>query len=180
MGWVSTGIKVRAVDPTFKVVEGATVATDSEGNFQITGLPDGSYMAYVYVNDNPHFFNRASTVATVKGGQEAQLQPITLGRIITPVSPNPGEAIVPREGGFTFSWSACSGAASYQIAIKRHGYVKPVVEMTSAKPSAKVNLSKLVPGAVYEVQVTAKNADGEFLGTTNGAGLKAWTFRTRG
>ena len=54
------------------------------------------------------------------------------------------------------------------------------MEVTSAKSSAKINLSRLIQDAVYEVQVTAKNADGEFLGSTTGAGLKEWTFKVKG
>ena len=170
---------MRAVDPNFKVVNEAIATTDSSGNFEIKDLPDGSYMAYVYVNDNPHFFNRASALAEVKDGKVAQLQPITLGRIIRPVGPKPAEAIASHPGVIAFSWDACPGAASYELVIKRHGTTRPVLDMTSAKPEVKTNLSRLAAGALYDVRVTAKNANGEFLGSTAGAGLKPWTFKIK-
>jgi len=172
------GVAVRAVDPEYTAISGATAKTDATGKYRIEGLADGSYRAYVYTGDNPGFFLRASEPAAVKGGETAQIPSIQLGRIIAAVNPKSGEADVPYTKGYIeLVWTTCDGAATYTLVLNKKGGEK-VFELASEKPSARVPGNKLAAGALYEVQVSATNASGEFLGGTAGAGGEPWTFTT--
>ena len=186
----AAGITVRAVDPQFTVVKNATVKTDANGEYKIENLPDGTYMAYVYTGDNPGFFNRASEQVEAKGGNTFDVQPIALGRVISPTMPKPGSAISlssqervgvrsVQKGMVEFAWSTCEGAAAYNIAIKKKGADKAVAEASVAKPEAHIPASLFVKGASYEAQVTAENAAGDNLGGTAGTGGKLWAFSVK-
>lgn len=69
-------VTVRVVDNDFTPIDEAITKTDENGNYVISGLPDGDYMAYVYINDNPSYFNRVSEVTKLANGTTSQLKPI--------------------------------------------------------------------------------------------------------
>ena len=95
------GIKVRAVDPTFKVVDDAMVTTDSEGNFEIKDLPtSATWLMYTSTT------TRISSTALprwqrLRAVRSRNSSRFPLGRIITPVSPKPSEVIA-------FGWRGIS------------------------------------------------------------------------
>jgi len=171
------GVIVRAVDPEFTVVKNAVARTDANGDYKIEGLPDGKYMAYVYIGDNPAYFNRASEVVEVRGGGVFQVPDIALGRVIVPARPKPGSEIRPaQKGTVDFSWTACEGAAVYKLTIKKRGSDKPIYEVSTPRPSADVPAGLFARGTTYEAEVKAQNENGDFLGGTAGPGGKLWTF----
>lgn len=169
------GITVRAVDREFKSVKGAVAKTASDGSYSVTGLPDGEFMAYVYVEDNPEYFNRASEMVTVKGGQTVQLKPIAVGRIISPVSPKPGASVAPVSGKIVFEWEALPLASSYELVIRMDTYDEGF-RIMSKTTNAQVSAASLKAGQKYEAVVIALDASGEYLGGTVGFGDKAWRF----
>jgi len=176
-GTAVTGVTIRAVDPSFRVIKDAAVTTDSRGEYRIDGLPDGTYMAYAYTGDNPTFFNRATAPMAVSGGKTAQLEPLVLGQILDPTSPKPNSQTKPdAKKRVSFSWGRCEGAVSYRLVITRRGSDTVIIEANSAKPSVTVPVDRLAKGTVYEAKVTATNAAGEFLGGTAGAGGAPWAF----
>jgi hypothetical protein len=161
------------------VISETVVKTDAQGEYTITGLPDGDVMAYVYTGDNPSFFNRASKRVRLKGGQEFRVEPLALGRIIAPVTPRPGAKNVSLSNStVSFAWEPIDGAEKYRFVIREPGSGKNVFSSENMKPEAKVSANALRAGASYEAQVTATNARGEFIGGTAGDGGTAWTFRT--
>ncbi|MGC8861369.1 MAG: stalk domain-containing protein [Armatimonadota bacterium] len=171
------GVIVRAVDPDFTVIRNAVARTDPNGDYKIEGLPDGTYMAYVYIGDNPAYFNRASGAVEVKGGGVFQVPPIALGRVLLPVRPKPGSELGPApKGTIGFAWTTCDGASVYKLTIRKRGSDKPIYEVTTPKAAAEVRASLFTPGATYEAEVRAENEKGEFLGGTAGPGGKPWTF----
>lgn len=170
------GIKVRAADKDLNAVKGALVRTDSEGNYTISGLPDGEYAAYAYTGDNPSYFNRASEAVVVKGGVVARIRPIALGKIISPIKPKIGESISATNGKIGIAWETCEGATSYEITIEELGSNLAVLETAVAKPPLQVQADKLKRGVVYEIHITALDTNGDFVGGTAGAGATPWTF----
>jgi hypothetical protein len=173
------GIIVRAVDPKFRVIKNAVARTDPNGDYKIDGLPDGIYMAYVYTGDNPGYFNRASSPVEAKGGGVFEVPPIRLGKVISPIKPKPGSTVRLTQSGYlSFAWTPCEDVITYKITIKKRGTDKIVFRLTTTKPSADVSTAVFLPGASYEIEITAENANGEFLGGTAGTGSKPWTFST--
>lgn len=171
------GVIVQAVQADYTVIKGAAAKTDAEGAYRIDGLPEGECMAYVYVGDNPQYFNRTSELANVVDGAAIKLKPISLGKVLAPLSPGVGERSVPVVGGkISFKWTPCEGAASYSLEVKRRGTSDVVFSTTTDRASIQVPASRFAHGAQYEAQVTALDAKGEFLGGTAGAGGAAWTF----
>lgn len=170
------GIVVRAADAKFNSVKDAVATTDASGVYQISDLPDGSYMAYVYVADNPKFFNRTSELVHLSKGRVVQLQPISLGRILKPEIPKAGTNVNPKAGHIEIAWTSCYGADWYKLEIKEIGTGQVVISMKSSKASASVSASKFTTGAAYEVQVMAFDTAGDFLGGTAGAGSTPWAF----
>ncbi|MCE5198118.1 hypothetical protein LLG39_04005 [bacterium] len=173
------GITVRAVDRDFNVIKDAVAVTDSSGSYRIDGLPDGDFAAYVYTGDNPTYFNRASDAATVKGGQVGTLKPIALGRILAPITPNPGTTVSDIDGWVNFKWAPCEDAASYELVIRKKGSESETLTINSDQPKARVSASKLKSGTAYEVQVSAIDANGEYVGGIAGVGKEPWGFTFR-
>lgn len=170
------GITVRLVDESFWAVQGAIDVTDESGFFDIGGLPDGTYKAHVWVQDNPAYFNRASEAVNVKDGQVASLKPIALGKILTPLRPKPEVSVRNSNGTIEFTWSLCEDAAEYKLLIRKRGSEEIVTQATSQEPGVRLPTNKLQTGVTYEAEVTATNISGEYLGGTAGVGGKPWTF----
>jgi hypothetical protein len=170
------GVLVRAADAEFTVVKGVMGKTDTDGSFVLSPLPDGKLMAYVYTGDNPLYFNRASEVVELKGGQEAEVKPIVLGRILAPLHPKPSSKVSLAKPHVEFSWTSCPGAATYNLHIGLVGKLVPDIDAVANKPSVNLDSSKFTVGLSYAVEVTALNAAGEFLGGTAGADGHTWTF----
>lgn len=171
------GIKVRAADPKFNTVPGAAAVTDSEGTFDIGGLPDGDYVAYVYSRDNPGYVSRASPAHPVSGGLGVDVGTVTLIRAISPSSPKSGAAAKVSRGKVSLSWSVCAGAASYKLVVTKRGSTESIAQVTSTKPRAEVTASKFRPDTPYQARVTAFDSAGKAIGTTSGSGGKEWTFQ---
>jgi hypothetical protein len=173
------GVVVRVVDRNFVVVGGASAKTDETGQYVISGLPDGEYMVYVYTGDNPAFFNRASKLVKVSGGETHSVDPISLGRIVTPLTPTIGdERVSLKNDSIIFKWKPIDKAVKYKIIILEPSSGKQIYSTESTKPEVCVTASKFRPGTAYEAQVTALDANGEFLGGTAGLGGKPWRFTT--
>lgn len=170
-------ITVRAVDPKYNVIKGAIAQTDTQGNFTIRNLADGDYRAYVYVDDNPMYFNRASDVVSLRGGATTNASTIRLGRIITPISPKAKERVAAVSSKIKFLWNAIPGADYYELKIteKGKGAVITSVEVRG-KANTEITASKLKPGVEYEAELSAFDAKGQFLGGTAGIGGDPWTF----
>jgi len=174
-----SGIVVRVVDKNFVVIDGALAKTDANGQYVISDLPDGEYMVYVYTGDNPAFFNRASKLVRVAGGETRSVDPIPLGRIVTPLTPAIGaEHVSLSNDSIVFAWKPIDKAAKYKLVIRESGSDKQVYSTESTKPEVHVSTKKFRPGTSYEAQVTALDTNGEFLGGTAGAGGKPWKFTT--
>ena len=172
------GIIVRAVDGDFNPIDGAVTKTEADGSYKIGDLPDGSYMAYVYVNDNPSYFNRVSEAASVSSGTVAQLKSIVLGKIISPQTPEPGDSVSLKDGRIEFTWNSCEGASNYTLTI--YDTNKTIIaSTTSPQPNSAICAVKFKPEVSYVAEVKAFNAKGQFLGGTAGAGGKPWTFEVK-
>jgi hypothetical protein len=169
------GIKVALVDPDYNTVKGFQSVTGPNGDYAFDSVPDGKYLAYVWVGHNPDYFNRVSEEAELSGGKIAELTPINLGRIIRPIRPKEDQAI-PAAAKILFAWTACEGAASYKLVVTKQGSAEELVALTTTKPKAEVVTKKLLPGNTYVADIEARDADGRFLGGTIGAGGKIWTF----
>lgn len=173
------GVTIRAVDTSFTVINDASAITDANGYYQIKNLPDGKFMAYAYTGDNPQYFNRASNIVALNNGQSVEVEALPLGRILTPKSPASGSKNISlSKKHVDFSWSPCEGAASYELVLKVAGAKNAVTTLKTAKAEAKLSSSALKSGIKYEIQVSALNAGGEYLGGTAGAGGTPWTFTT--
>jgi len=172
----AVGIVVRIVDADYRLIQAAAATTAEDGSYRIENLPDGEFRAYVYIKDNPSYFNRASDKVVLKDGQTVEVPPITLGRVLTPLKPKIGESVMPAGGRIELSWSECQGAASYKVVVKKAGAAEVVAEVVSEEPKAQIADTKLDTNAVYEVKVTALDEEGEFLGGTEGVGGTPWTF----
>jgi len=174
------GVIVRAVDSQFTVVKNAAARTDANGDYKIEGLPDGTYMAYIYTGDNPPYFNRASDPIEAKGGGVFQVQAIALGKVLLPTKPKPGSVLGPAQKGMiAFAWTACDGAAIYKLTITKRGSEKVIYEVSTPRPDVSVPASLFARGTAYEAQVKAENERGEFLGGTAGPGGRPWAFSAR-
>lgn len=171
-------IKVRAVDKAYNVVKNVWALTDMDGDYNLEGLPDGEFRAYVYVKDNPLYFNRASDAAMIKDGRTVEMKPISLGKVIIPASPGIGEIATISSGRIHFAWASCEGAASYELVVKKHGTDTVVAKTIVTKNEANLPISKLSAATTYDAQVSASNDDGEYLGGTVGAGGTPWIFST--
>lgn len=174
------GITVRAVNPDYVVVKNGTTRTDVNGEYKFTDLPDGTYRAYVYIGDNPVYFNGASDPVDAKGGGVFQLQPVSLVRVIRPIKPKASAQVaLPAKGSLDFAWTACEGTQSYTLIIKKKDSDKALAETAVEKPEAKVPASLFTKGSSYEVEVRAANVLGEPIGLTSGPGGKAWEFSVK-
>lgn len=170
------GATVRLVDPDFAVVKNISAKTDAKGDYTLSPVPDGKFMAYVYTGDNPAYFNRASKVLDVGGGKQAQAEPLSLGRILAPLQPKPGSDVSLAKPQIEFKWAECPGAASYSFHIGLVGKLVPDIDAKSQGPSVSIASTRLEPGLSYYAEVTALNASGEFMGGTALPGGKQWTF----
>ena len=169
------GVVVRVVDSNYNLINDAIAKTDAEGNYKISGLPDGDYMAYVYINDNPSYSNRVSETVSVSSGATIKLKPVILGKIIAPKEPACEKAVSPVDGRIDFTWAKCEGAVSYAISITdTNGRL--IVETKSPQPNTAISESRFKSGQKYVVEIKAYNAKGEYLGATAGAGGKPWVF----
>jgi len=174
------GINVRIVNRDYDPIKGATTKTAADGSFGIGGLVDGQYMAYVYVGDNPAYFNCASDLVTLKSGTTAEVKIMAIGRVISPVSPKPNSKVAPSDGKIKLEWAACLLAASYEVSIQRQGARDRLPDITTKTPSAKLSTIGLKSGAVYEIEVRALDASKRYIGWTVGAGGKPWSFTYAG
>lgn len=169
-------VSVRIVNPDFSLVKGATGKTDADGAFSIRGLPDGQYMAYVYVGDNPAYFNCKSDPITVRGGASVDAKPMAICRVIDPVSPKSSSKVAPKAGKIELEWQACPQAASYEVSIQRQGARDRLPDITTKKSSASLSAIGLKSGGVYEIEVRALDASRRHIGWTAGSGGKPWSF----
>lgn len=169
-------ITVRAVDPKYNVIKGAIAQTDAQGNFSIPNLSDGDYRAYVYVDDNPMYFNRASDVVTLEGAADVSAPPINLGRIITPISPRVGERVPATSKQIKFSWNSIPGAEHYELKVRERGKDAIVASTEVSKTNAEIATNKFKLDLQYEIELAAYDGRGQFLGGTAGVGGDPWTF----
>lgn len=169
------GIRVALVDPDYNTVKGFQSTTGPNGDYAFDSVPDGKYLAYVWVGHNPNYFNRVSEETELSDGKIAQLKPINLGRIIHPVRPKEDQAI-PAAAKIVFEWTPCEGAGAYKLVVSKQGSQEELISLTTTKPKAEVVTKRLLPGNTYVADIEARDADGRFLGGTIGAGGKIWTF----
>jgi len=170
------GISVRIVNPDFSAVKGATAKTAADGSFSIGGLADGEYMVYIYVQDNPAYFNCKSDPVTVKGGVSVEARAVAIGRVISPLSPTSNSKVTPTDGKIKLEWQACPLAASYEVSIQRAGTHDRLPDITTKKSRAGLSAIGLKSGATYEIQVRALDAARKYIGWTVGTGGKPWSF----
>lgn len=173
------GIKVSLVDPDYNTVKGFQATTDKTGDYTFEGVPDGKYLAYVWVGHNPDYFNRVSDEVTLADGKVAPIQPINLGRIIRPIRPKTDEAAVPVNGKVVLEWTPCEGAVAYSVVITKFGTQDQVASAGSPKPKVEIPAKSLTPGAQYAADIEARDSDGRLLGGTVGVGGKTWTFTVK-
>lgn len=173
------GIKVVLVDPDYNTVKGFVAVTDSNGNYAFDSVPDGKYLAYVWVGHNPDFFNRVSEELELSDRSTVTARPISLGRIVRPVSPKVDEVVSTPGGRIIFEWTPCAGATLYGLVVAQPGANEPLISLETSKPRAEVVTRKLVPGVVYVADIEARDPNGRFLGGTIGAGGKMWTFSVK-
>lgn len=171
----AAGIKVSLVDPDYNTIKGHLATANDGGEYAFDSLPDGKYLAYVWVGNNPDYFNRVSEEIEVTGGKTAQFKPISLGKILHPIRPK-AEQTIPAASKYIFEWTVCEGAAAYKLVISKQGTQQELVSVTTSNPKTEIVTAKLVPGNVYVADIEARDADGRFLGGTVGAGGKLWTF----
>jgi len=170
------GIKVALVDPGYNTVKGFQAVTDSAGNYAFDSVPNGKYLAYVWVGYNPSYFNRVSEEFELSGGATVNVKPISLGKIVRPIRPKVDEVLQAQAGKIIFEWSPCEGAQSYSLAVTKLGGKEQLVSLRTAKPRVEVVTKKLVAGIVYVADIEARDSDGRFLGGTIGSGGRMWTF----
>ncbi len=171
----AAGIKVSLVDPDYNTIKGYLATTNDGGEYAFDSLPNGKYLAYVWVGHNPDYFNRVSEEVEVTGGKTAQFKPISLGKILHPIRPK-AEQTIPWAAKYIFEWTVCEGTAAYKLVITKQGTQQELVSVTTSNPKAEIVTAKLVPGNVYVADIEARDAEGRFLGGTVGAGGKLWTF----
>lgn len=170
------GIKVSLVDPDYNTVKGFQATTDGSGNFSFEGVPDGKYLAYVWVGHNPDYFNRVSEDVTLAEGETERLQPINLGRILRPIRPKLNGAAVPVNGNLILEWTPCEGAVAYSVVITKFGSQDRVASGQSPRPKVEIPAKSFVRGTQYAADIEARDSDGRLLGGTVGVGGKTWTF----
>lgn len=168
------GIKVRAVDKDFNVVD--DTVTGTSGSYKFDNLPTGEYAAFVYTKDNPAYFNRVSEAAILNKGNIAHLKPISLGRILAPKIPKPGGRAKVSGGSVLLEWTKCDAAVSYELTIARMNSEQPFLSLASKEPKAHIPAEKLKHGQAYEAQVSALDANGDYVGGTVGTGGEPWQF----
>lgn len=173
------GIKVSLVDPDYNTVKGFQATTDENGDYTFEGVPDGRYLAYVWVGFNQDYFNRVSEEITLSEGKSGQVQPINLGRIIRPITPGIDEAAVPVNGKIVMEWNPCEGAVDYSVVINKFATQDRVAAVQTVRPKAEISAKSLIPGVQYVADIEARDADGRLLGGTVGVGGKAWTFTVK-
>lgn len=173
------GVRVSLVDPEYNTVKGFQAVTDSEGHYTFERVPEGRYMAYVWVGHNPDYFNRVSEEVTAAGGKMATVQPINLGRILRPVRPRIDEAAVSANGKIVLEWSPCEGAAGYSIVITKFATQDKIASAQSARPKVEMPAKSFVPGTQYAADIEARDSEGRLLGGTVGVGGKTWTFTVK-
>ncbi len=186
------GIKIALVDPDYNTIKGFQAISNDNGEYAFDSVPNGRYLAYVWVGHNPDYFNRVSEEVEISDGKTAHLKPIDLGRIIHPVRPKAGEAVA-ETGKIVFEWSQCSGATAYTLVVTKQvaeddktpltttasgekASPAPLISLTTKQARAEVVTKKLSPGVTYVADIEARGADGRFLGGTVGSGGKIWTF----
>lgn len=172
------GIKVALVDPDYNTVKGFQSTTNADGEYAFDSVPDGKYMAYVWVGHNPDYFNRVSEEAELSDGRIARLKPINLGKIVRPIKPKADEVIL-AAAKIVFEWTPCEGAASYRLVVMKVGSQEKLISLDTTKPKAEVVTKKLSPGTTYVADIEARDSDGVFLGGTVGSGGKMWTFSVK-
>ena len=170
------GITVRAADAEFTAISGAAATTDDRGRYKIAGLPDGSYMAHIFIKDNPMYITRASETVPLENGQTADIQPIALIRALTGLLPKMNEVARITNGCVSFAWAPCEGAVSYRLLVKSSATGETITQVTSKTPSVEVPAAKFIPGIAYEARVIALDASEQFLGSTTRSGGATWTF----
>jgi len=172
------GVRVRVVDPAYNEIKDASGLTDDLGSFTVGGLADGDYMAYVFVKDNPDYFNRTSDQVKLKGGVGGSVGDIPLIRMISPVSPKRDAVVTPKDGAIKLEWSPVPGATAYSVTVTGKDARAGKWELGASKNSEMLKDAKMQPG-LYEVRVKAVNASSVVIGATPGAGASPWTFTVR-
>jgi hypothetical protein len=176
------GIIASLVSEGFSMIPGQKATSAKDGNYLFTGVPAGSYHVYIYVGDNPAYFNRFTPLLTV-AGDTVQAPDIHLGAVMQPLAPKIGEALPLCD--VRLSWPACPAATSYTVVatdlqtgeqifsaqLPAPPSNPPPTEIETTLPQA-----KLQPGHSYRWSVQALDDTGKFVGGTPGCGSPPWTF----
>jgi hypothetical protein len=163
---------VRAEDNAFLPERRAVAGPD--GAYHFPQVPPGQYRVYAYVGDNPDYFNRATDPLDVTDSH-LSVPPISMGRIIAPVAPQPGTRVSFAER-LTFAWTSCPGAATYELSAVDPATQEEVVFETSQHPQAQVPGAAFTPGREYHWRILALTDRGEVVGATPSAGADPWSF----
>jgi hypothetical protein len=170
------GVKLRLVGEDEKFLPGISAVSDQSGRYEFRQLPAGTYRVYSYIGDNPDYFNRWTDWVRLDKNAGAEADDLVLGRVVVPVSPRIGEKLVLREGKGTFSWSACPGAAKYELSIVDPASGRVLLSHETKTASANLRL-ELRQGRTYQWRIQALDAGGDYLGGSPGKGGEAWTFQ---
>lgn len=173
------GIKVRAVTEQNAFVPQALAVSDEHGAYSLRDLPDGSFRPYIYVADNPEFFNRNGELVSLTGANQANVATIHLGRLITPLSPSPGAQVIPEGAKIKLSWSECPEAVRYRMTVEEMSSCKIVCDQTVPECRADVPVRLLTAGKTYLWSITAKGAGGKTIGGSPASGRTPWTFKLK-
>ncbi|MCX6344377.1 MAG: stalk domain-containing protein [Armatimonadetes bacterium] len=167
---------VKKVGNNYAAVKNSTTRTAVDGSFKITGLPDGAWNAYIYIGNNPFYLSRVSEPVTVSNGQTARIEPIILCRIITSLSPQIDQKVIPSNGKIDIRWAPCPNAVSYKLRVRQLGSKEDGMVIDCKTSNKQILASKLYPGVKYVIKVSALDASGNELGVTAGSSGKPWVF----
>lgn len=178
-GAPAAGVRVRLARSDNAFVPGAAAVTDPDGWYRFEHVPNGDYHAFVYVGDNPEFFNRRSAALQMETAAPLQAEEIRMGRVLRPVRPLPGSRVRAQGGSVRLEWSPCPQAAAYRVTVKRASDGAILFSATASGPACEVPQDKLAAGQRAIWTVAATDAGGQFLGGSPGAGGTAWAFTLR-
>ena len=159
------GATVYATDlQDFNSTQYGSDATDANGQFSISGIPEGSQYLYVFGNQ-PEFWVAAVTPFEMVAGSGALARDTYLCKVFEPISPEFGETI--RIGRPLFQWPPYPDAADYAMRVSGEGpgnffFQRGDTGSRMTETSLQVD-ADLSPGE-YRWRVDAFNADGHIIG----------------
>lgn len=168
------GVKVRAINERGQFIPEITGISDYNGSYVLVGLPDGNYRPYVYIGDNPDYFNRVGETVELKDGLTTTAPAINLGLVLRPISPEQG-ANIPAGIPITLEWTECPHAEKYIVTVADYKTGSTVFTTVTHVPSVDVP-SKNLPKSRYIWSITALSKSGEFLGGSPACERTPWTF----